>query len=587
MNTASNYDLHPVIEVTGDASLCMQGWDAVLDSIRTRAQEKPSSTILLECYPGVMLEPILARLHAAFPDATIVEAAAAYKSSSVLLAMLHSTLTEDPVFGVMRPWAIEDYFDASALASLREQLAVLENLKLVVGSGACKIAPRADCLLYAGVTRWELQARQRRGQIGSLGLANAGALPSALYKNAYFVDWRMGDALRHEIYPTIALFVDLDDQDSPRMLAGDTLRDAVAGCVRRPFRLEPFFDPGPWGGHWMQERFGLPDGPPNYAWGFDCVPEENTLVLAFGRGPGATRFRLPAIVLVHEQPHALLGECVYQQFGPEFPIRFDLLDTVGGGNLSLQVHPLTSYIRRHFGMEYTQDESYYILDSVAGAQMYLGLQSGVDPAALGAALESAQTGESDFPAETFANVLPTRKHDHFAIPAGTVHCSGAGNVVLEISATPYIFTFKLWDWARLGMNGKPRPIHLEHGLANIQWERDTDWVRRELQNQVEPIAEGDGWVEERTGLHALQFIETRRTWFTRQVTHNTAGNLHVLNLVEGDAAMVESPTQAFKPFEVHYAETFIVPAAVGAYTIRPLVETKTPLATIKAYVRCG
>jgi mannose-6-phosphate isomerase class I len=583
MNTASNYDLHPFVEVTEDASLCAEGWDAVLDTIRMHAQTKRSSTVVLECYPGVMREPIVSRLQTAFPEASIAEAAAAYKSSTALLKMLHASLTDDPVFAVMRPWRIEEYFDAEALASLRERLSVADGLKFIVGTGASKVAPRVDCLLHLGVTRWELQGRQRRGQIGNLGLDNVGASPASLYKNAYFVDWRIGDTLRHAIYPRIDYFLDLDDQENPRMLAGDTLRSAVAACARRPFRVEPFFDPGPWGGRWMQEGFGLP----NYAWGFDCVPEENTLVLGFGRALEEKRFRLPAIVLVHEQPQALLGDCVYEQFGAEFPIRFDLLDTVGGGNLSLQVHPLTGYIRKHFGMAYTQDESYYMLESVEGAQMYLGLRSGIDRAAMRADLESAQSGESDFPAEAYANVLPTRKHDHFAIPAGTVHCSGAGNVVLEISATPYIFTFKLWDWARLGMNGKPRPIHLEHGFANIQWNRDKHWVQRELQNQVELVAEGDGWREERTGLHALEFIETRRTWFTRPVIHDTAGNLNVLNLVEGDAALVESPTQAFEPFEVHYAETFIVPAVVGAYTIRPLVETKTPLAIIKAYVRCG
>ena len=587
MKTASNYDLHPFVAVTEDASLCTEGWDAVLDTIRKHTQANQGSTVVLECYPGVMLDPIVSRLQVAFPEATIAEAAAAYKSSAALLEMLHASLTDDPVFAVMRPWTIEEYFDTEALASLREQLFIAGALKLIVGTGASKVAPQADCLLYLGVTRWELQGRQRRGQISNLGLDNLDASPAALYKNAYFVDWRIGDTLRHAIYQNVDFFLDLDDQECPRVLTGDMLRSAVEVCAHRPFRVEPFFDPGPWGGHWMQERFGLPEEAPNYAWGFDCVPEENTLVLGFGRGPGAKRFRLPAIVPVHEQPQALLGECVYRQFGAEFPIRFDLLDTVGGGNLSLQVHPLASYMREHFSMQYTQDESYYMLDSMEGAQMYLGLRSGADPSALRAALESAQSGENDFPAQAYANVLPTRRHDHFAIPAGTVHCSGAGNVVLEISATPYIFTFKLWDWARLGMNGKPRPIHLEHGLANIQWDRDTHWVQQELQNQVELVAEGDGWSEERTGLHALEFIETRRTWFVRAVTHDTAGNLHVLNLVEGDAALVESPTQAFEPFEVHYAETFIVPAAVGTYTIRPLVETMTPLATIKAYVRCS
>ena len=71
---------------------------------------------------------------------------------------------------------------------------------------------------------------------------------------------------------------------------------------------------------------------------------------------------------------------------------------------------------------------------------------------------------------------PARKHDHFLIPAGTIHCSGRDGVVLEISATPYIFTFKLWDWGRTGLDGRPRPIHLDHGLQNIDWSRRTRWV---------------------------------------------------------------------------------------------------------------
>jgi mannose-6-phosphate isomerase class I len=256
-----------------------------------------------------------------------------------------------------------------------------------------------------------------------------------------------------------------------------------------------------------------------------------------------------------------------------------------GGNLSLQVHPLRSYIQEQFGMSYTQDESYYLLDAGPDATVYLGLREGIDPAGMAADLKAAQTGGPAFPAEKYVNVWPAHKHAHFLIPAGTVHCSGKNGVVLEISATPYIFTFKLWDWGRLGLDGRPRPIHIEHGLRNIQWNRTTHWVRENLVDQEQLVAEGEGWREERTGLHPLEFIETRRHWFTGPVHHDTRGTLNVLNLVEGDAAIVESDTGAFPPFEVHYAETFIVPAAVGPYTIRPKEATQKPLATIKAYVR--
>ena len=159
-------------------------------------------------------------------------------------------------------------------------------------------------------------------------------------------------------------------------------------------------------------------------------------------------------------------------------------------------------------------------------------------------------------------------------------------MVLEISATPYIFTFKLWDWGRLGMDGKPRPINIEHGKNVIQWERTSTRTRDNLVNSIEKVDEGDGWREEQTGLHELEFIETRRHWFEKEVIHNTNGGVNVLNFVEGREAIIESPTNAFEPFVVHYAETFIIPASVGKYTIRPYGESVgKKCGTLKAYVR--
>jgi mannose-6-phosphate isomerase class I len=335
----------------------------------------------------------------------------------------------------------------------------------------------------------------------------------------------------------------------------------------------PFFDPAPWGGQWMKEVCDLDRTVGNFGWCFDCVPEENSLLLGFGD----VRVEVPSIDLVFYQPRQLLGEAVFGRFGAEFPIRFDFLDTMAGGNLSFQVHPLTEYIQRHLGMRYTQDESYYLLDAGPGASVYLGLKEGVDARAMERDLREAASGKVPFDADEYANKFPARKHDHFLIPAGTVHCSGAESMVLEISATPYIFTFKMWDWGRLGLDGLPRPVHLDHGIANIQWDRTTEWVRKNLVNTVSPIAEGDG-------LHEAEFIETRRHWFTGKVPHHTRGGVNVLNLVEGSEAIVESPAGAFEPFVVHYAETFIVPAAVGEYTIRP-TRAGENCATIKAFVR--
>jgi mannose-6-phosphate isomerase class I len=278
---------------------------------------------------------------------------------------------------------------------------------------------------------------------------------------------------------------------------------------------------------------------------------------------------------------ALLGTRILTHFGKEFPIRFDFLDTMGGGNLSLQVHPLKQYIQTHFGMKYTQDESYYILDASPESVVYLGFKKNIDVQAFERDLASAARGEIRFPDENYIHRFPVKKHDHIAIPSGTIHCSGINTMVLEISATPYIFTFKLWDWGRLGLDGKPRPIHLGHGLQNLQYDRDEDWVNREILSLKKTINE----VTEETGLHPTEFIKTWRHTLTHQpITLSTQGSVNMLNLVEGRAAIVESTQGEFAPFEVYYAETFVVPCSVGTYTIRAL-EPDTICQVIQAFVK--
>lgn len=577
------YDKFPFIQA-GSAEECVIGWSGISARVAVEAAQRKVRVICVEAYPGADSTAILQGLSQASSFAVAVQTESLLKPTDAIDALLDGYLTDDPVFGQMNAVMIRDFFDEEKLRQAQQRVSAAEGLALVVGPGASLIAPSQRLLVYADMARWELQLRQRRMEIGNLGANNLNERPALKYKRAFFVDWRAADRLKQELLDNIDLLLDTNVAATPKLITGDAFRRGLEQAVAGPLRVVPFFDPGPWGGHWMERVCDLPtDGVPNHAWCFDCVPEENSLLLGFGEH----RVEVPAIDLVFQHPRQLLGEPVIARFGAEFPIRFDFLDTMGGGNLSLQVHPLTSYIREHFGMDYTQDESYYMLDADEGATVYLGLREGIDREAMVRDLESAQEGAIEFPAAKYVNQFPARKHDHFLIPAGTIHCSGRNSMVLEISATPYIFTFKLWDWGRLGLDGRPRPVHLKHGIANIQWNRTTPFVERSLVNRFEPVASGEGWREERTGLHELEFIETRRHWFTGTVPHHTDGTVNVLNLVEGAEAIVESPVGAFQPFVVHYAETFIVPAHVGAYTIRPHgPSVGKECATMLAFVRC-
>ncbi len=580
-----NYDRYPYVAVPGGENACVQGWDAIVQRIAGAIQQhgRRKTVVVVECYTGVdetaVLREVRERLK---PDLAIQPCAAMLPPDQIDLLVEPFLGGDDPVFGWLSGLKLPQFFDPALATTLRERVQdAAAGVVLVVGCGASLIAD-GDLLVYADLARWEAQNRYRSCEADNLGVQNRTLSAAMQYKRAFFVDWRVCDRWKRPLIARWDFVLDTNNPREPKLAEGEAVRRGLRHAVRRPFRVVPFFDPAPWGGQWMKQVCDLDRRTQNYGWCFDCVPEENSLLLGFGK----LRLEVPSINLAFDQPRALLGDPVHARFGDEFPIRFDFLDTMAGGNLSFQVHPLTEYIQQNFGMHYTQDESYYLLDAEPDAAVYLGLKDGVDPAVMVRNLESAQAGGPHFSAETYANKWPARKHDHFLIPAGTVHCSGANAMVLEISATPYIFTFKMWDWGRLGLDGKPRPIHLAHGAANIQWDRTTQWTRRNLINRIEALATGDGWREQRTGLHEREFIETRRHWFTKPVPHDTCGGVNVLNLVAGEEAVVESPDRAFEPFVVHYAETFIVPAAIGPYTIKPLGGTPGhELATMKAFVR--
>ncbi len=560
----------------------MSGWADIgrrLNQAVVKLQRK-KTVVVVDCYAGTFERDILAELARQLKPAVAIGAWEALCGEDEINRLCAPFLGgDDPLFGRMSDLELQRFFDVGKLEAMRSRVSgATEGSILIVGVGA-RFVHDGDLVIYADMPRWEAQRRQRRNLIGNLGVANHNESPGLKYKRSFFIDWRVCDRWKTPILDRMDFLLDTTRTDDPKLATGSAVRRGMEETVRRPFRLVPFFDPGPWGGQWMKEVCDLDRTSVNFAWCFDCVPEENSLLL----GIGEHRVEIPSINLVLRHPRELLGEHVHARFGAEFPIRFDLLDTMGGGNLSLQVHPLDGFIREKFGMKYTQDESYYMLDAGADAKVWLGFKEGFDREAFVADLKAAQHGGKEFEPSSCVAQWPAGKHDHFLIPAGTIHCSGANCMVLEISATPYIFTFKLWDWNRLGMDGKPRPINIERGMENLQWDRTADIVKKKFINRIELIAEGDGWREESTGLHEKGFIETRRHWFSKKVHHDAGGGVNVLNLIEGNEVVVESPTNAFPPFTVHYAETFVVPAAVGPYTIRPGKNGK--YATIKARVR--
>lgn len=570
-----NYDKYPETKIQGYDNEVYQDKNAIKKEL-LKLKDNGDYCLTVECYPGVDDE-VLRLIQEIYDPQMIIRSEDIFYDKDTLNKMMKSHLTDDRVRGVMYYGKMEDFVDESKLKEMRKKLSSHGRI-LIYGVGS-SLTFKGDTLIYCDLARWEIQLRYRAG-MPNFKQDNYDEDSLKKIKRGFFIEWRIADKQKKVIFEDIDYLLDSNVKGQPKMVSGHALRAGLRQIVTQPFRLVPYFDPGVWGGQWMKKVCGLDPNEKNFAWSFDGVPEENSLYLRYGQ----TRIEIPAMDLVLYQPKELLGMKNYCRFGAEFPIRFDFLDTIGGQNLSLQVHPLTDYIKSHFGMTYTQDESYYILDCEEGGGVYLGLKDHISPEEMIQDLNIAQSGQKSFDADKYVNFFKAKKHDHFLIPAGTVHCSSANCMVLEISATPYIFTFKLWDWDRLGLDGLPRPIHIKDGEQNIQWNRTTNWVKDHLINHIEIVHKGNDYIEEKTGLHELEFIETRRFTANEKTYHNCEEGFHMLNLVEGSAAVIESPNHMFQPFVVHYAETFILPSAAKEYTIKPYNCNET-IKVIKAYVR--
>jgi mannose-6-phosphate isomerase class I len=564
------YDIYPV---------CNLGTGKIFNGYARLAQWIiAQKTVVIDGYEGVFYESIIDELEKQISNNGFkikwIKTADYLKSTEEINLLVQPFLgAGDSVWGTRCTLQLSDLYNTDELSAQTPDHAF--DINIVIGTAAALSGWDAP-VIYIDLPKNELQFRMRAGSVHNLG-SDTLAEPFLMYKRFYFVDWGLLNRHKKEILNKITVLADAQWLTEINWMQASDFKDALNKISKSTVRVRPWFEPGAWGGQWIKQHItNVNPDVINYAWSFELIVPENGLVFESDGWLLEASFDF---LMFHNQQQ-VLGKHA-DKFGDGFPIRFDFLDTYDGGNLSIQCHPRLKYIQEVFGETITQDETYYILDCEAGANVYLGFQDNINPEKFRSELERSRDEGIELNITDYVQSFPAKKHDLFLIPNGTVHSAGAGNLVLEISATPYIFTFKMYDWLRLDLDGNPRPINIDHAFNNLYFDRKGESVKRELISKPSVIETGNDWELIHLPTHAEHFYDVHRIDFNSQIAIENNDCCHVMMLVEGHSILVETAGGSKQIFA--YAETFVIPAAAKSYKLTNL--GKNNARVIKAFLK--
>jgi len=489
------------------------------------------------------------------------------KAGEDLRAHFKQNISDNRAFGSVTTGSIEDYFVKSAqertLGLLdKYRLRQLTEILVLYGSGAHWLSSGSTATrMFLDITRENQQLLYKQG-VHNFGFdTNEDDLEK--YKIALFVEWPIMEGYRKNALMEFDYYLDMNNADHPVGLPVHELQEAVNDISSHPIRVKPFFSPGVWGGQYLKKLADLPSDWVNCAWSFEPIAPENSLII----GMEDVLIEVPFLLVMNFAFLRILGERIVSLFGDIFPIRFNYLDTMDGSNLSCQVHPKQAYIREKFNYPLEQQESYYIMKKKDGSKVYLGLtESCIKESFLDEVQKSQETGEPINFTE-YVQEWVCEEGDLFLIPTGTVHCSGKDNLVLEISATTWWFTFKIYDYVRKDLDGKPRPLNIDHAEANIDWYKTTNWVQEQLIPKPMLINQQNNNSEYVLGKRDDLLFYVNRIHLTDRWRDHTNGELMLINLVVGERVCIQSLDHPGLSLELGYAESFILPAVFGAFEI--------------------
>ncbi len=553
------------------------------------AKDLPEGLIVVDGYPTANFSTLIEHLCRVLPGIKAINVSSLYRASDEIQDFLKLYLPQnrevDPelIFGRLYDQDYQTFFDLEKVDYFLDNL-IDEQTTILYGLGsACSLfRPFSKAILYIDVTPKDTALRVFDGLYNCLGCQNELDLDTIL-RQTYFVDIQLAVNLRKELIQSNLLdFYFLDSDLSIQMLTSSALQSILHQLRMRPLRAKPVYVEGVWGGQFIKKYRGIPDDlVDKVAWSFELIPTEASLLVTSGE----QQLDLPFLTVMDAIGESLVGEKLYKQFGGNFPVRFNYDDTWhSNGNMSIQCHPNDHMVRAYYGDFAGQNEAYYVVLTGHGAKTYCGFK-GNGRKFLDLCKQSEIDG-SMVPYEKYIHAIPSEVGRQILLPAGTIHSSGRNQLVLELGTlTSSAYTYKIYDYTRMDITGKPRPLHTKLAEQALVFERDAEWVMKHLAFPPRLLCEGQGWRELLVGQYEDIYFETHRIEMATGSRYpgENKDDFTVITIVDGESARIQSVEDPGCNYEAGYLDVILVPASIGKYEV--IATGNQPVVLHKTFVR--
>ncbi|MCD4671085.1 MAG: class I mannose-6-phosphate isomerase, partial [Anaerolineaceae bacterium] len=503
-------------------------------------------------------------------NAAIIDVRQALKPAAEIASMVTPCLPPKGDWGRVFDGLLKDFFDPESLASVQQQLLHPQaDVTLCIGPGAALSGLLENChlVIYADQTRESLFNQHENQSLPFFGIQPGPASPDENLNHYCYVEGPVLDTHKRQVLYVMGGYLAWNPPQETLYFPRRTYEALTARLSVAPMLFKPLYSPTAWGGNWQKELKGLPDEMPNSGQGW-IVPNENSLLIDWG---GETLFDLPFLNVLWHATIPILGGFAAKVTNGQMPINYFYDDQIGGGHMAIQVHPDDAAMQTRFNEPMRQDESYYILHTGPGAKTFIGLQPDASVDELREQAAESKASRQPFEFERHVQSIETRPGDFILIPAGTLHASGANQMVLEIDwvITAYTpgYTFHIYDYVRPGLDGKLRDLHLDQAFQALKDRRRAGLAS--LKQAPEVLRQGIGWQEVRIGRHPDMLFEVSRLEFDREIGGRTEpeDSFHALTLVEGQRIEI-IPNATGQVVTLDFPDTVLLPASMHGYTLR-------------------